>query len=262
MEEKHNMKKLNVKKFKNSNKGITLIALVITIIVLLILAGITIAMLTGSENAPAKANEAKQLNDIGSAKDQLAILVQNEQLEAYDDVYVDNNGTVKATAATTTIGQRVINAALGQYGTAKQIGDATMQVTQSAEGQDAIVTITTRDITEKGYIEANGGKLNWGEKPVKIINFTFKVPKEGVNYNLQAEEGMTWQEWLESNYYTALEDEGFYMAIAPEWSSIKNERYYLDKADFFSGIIAGYSWASVIEANEVYEFTVYESWPV
>ena len=33
--------------FKISNKGITLIALVVTIIVLLILAGISIAMLTG-----------------------------------------------------------------------------------------------------------------------------------------------------------------------------------------------------------------------
>lgn len=36
--------KINI---KNNNKGITLIALVITIIVLLILAGVTIAALTG-----------------------------------------------------------------------------------------------------------------------------------------------------------------------------------------------------------------------
>ena len=44
--------------FKNQ-KGITLIALVITIIVLLILAGITIALITSQDSAPNKAAEAK-----------------------------------------------------------------------------------------------------------------------------------------------------------------------------------------------------------
>ncbi len=41
-------------------KGITLIALVITIIVLLILAGVSIAMLTGQNGILTRANEAKQ----------------------------------------------------------------------------------------------------------------------------------------------------------------------------------------------------------
>ena len=41
------------------NKGITLIALVITIIVLLILAGVSIAMLTGDNGLLTKANNSK-----------------------------------------------------------------------------------------------------------------------------------------------------------------------------------------------------------
>ena len=41
-----------------NNKGITLIALVITIIVLLILAGVSIAMLTGSNGILTQANRA------------------------------------------------------------------------------------------------------------------------------------------------------------------------------------------------------------
>ena len=45
-------------KLKES-KGITLIALVITIIVLLILAGVTIATLTGNNGILGKANDAK-----------------------------------------------------------------------------------------------------------------------------------------------------------------------------------------------------------
>ena len=43
-----------------ASKGITLIALVITIIVLLILAGISIAMLTGENGILTKADEAKR----------------------------------------------------------------------------------------------------------------------------------------------------------------------------------------------------------
>ncbi len=50
-------------------KGITLIALVITIIVLLILAGVTIATLTGDNGILTKANEAKEQAEIGKEKE-------------------------------------------------------------------------------------------------------------------------------------------------------------------------------------------------
>ena len=53
------------------NKGITLIALVITIIVLLILAGITIAMLTGNNGILTKATEAKQKTTEAAAKEKI-----------------------------------------------------------------------------------------------------------------------------------------------------------------------------------------------
>ena len=65
------MKKTNVKKEKlkkHSNKGITLIALVITIIVLLILAGVSIAMLTGENGILTKATESKE--ETGKAQEE------------------------------------------------------------------------------------------------------------------------------------------------------------------------------------------------
>ena len=43
----------------NKNRGITLVALVVTIIVLLILAGISISMLTGQNGIIKRAAEAK-----------------------------------------------------------------------------------------------------------------------------------------------------------------------------------------------------------
>ena len=50
---------MRIKKVEK-NKGITLIALVITIIVLLILAGVTIATLTGDNGILTKASQAKE----------------------------------------------------------------------------------------------------------------------------------------------------------------------------------------------------------
>lgn len=60
------MKRLN-------NKGITLIALVITIIVLLILAGVTIATLTGENGILTKATEAKTNTEIASEKEAIGL---------------------------------------------------------------------------------------------------------------------------------------------------------------------------------------------
>ena len=168
------MTKNNLEKCKSSNKGITLIALIITIIVLLILAGITISALTGSDSAPAKANEAKQKNDIGTVKDEIAVIAQNAHLEAYDDIYVKNNSVVSSTAANTTVGQRVINAVLKHFGGTERAtanandtltatttkGLVTITVSQ-AKGANATITLATRDFTETGSISYDGGVLTW-----------------------------------------------------------------------------------------------------
>ena len=62
-----------------TNKGITLIALVITIIVLLILAGVTIAMLTGDNGILTKANNSKNETAKATAKEK----VQTEVMASY-----------------------------------------------------------------------------------------------------------------------------------------------------------------------------------
>jgi Tfp pilus assembly protein PilE len=147
-------------------KGITLIALVITIIVLLILAGITIAMLTGSDSAPAKANEAKQKNDIGAAKDQVFMIAQNAQLKYYDDTYVKAGSTVESGAtnlssANTAAGTAVATAIDNEYSTAKKVGDAEIKTITDASGDSATLTITTRDYIVTGHIAAAGGALTW-----------------------------------------------------------------------------------------------------
>ena len=66
---KEGIKEIKRKQNLKSNNGITLIALVITIIVLLILAGVSIAMLTGENGILTQANNSKQVTERAEAKE-------------------------------------------------------------------------------------------------------------------------------------------------------------------------------------------------
>ena len=63
------------------NKGITLIALVITIIILLILAGISISMLTGQNGILNRTQEAKVKNEKSQAQEEVTIALNYLQIE-------------------------------------------------------------------------------------------------------------------------------------------------------------------------------------
>ena len=64
-------------------KGITLIALVITIIVLLILAGIAISMIAGNNGILTKAVDAKKANEKGIENDKMSLAKQEALIESY-----------------------------------------------------------------------------------------------------------------------------------------------------------------------------------
>ena len=78
-----------------NQKGITLIALVITIIVLLILAGITIAMLTGDNGLLTKSQQAATDNAIAGAKDIVAMNVQKGITDYLQDYYSNDSATAR-----------------------------------------------------------------------------------------------------------------------------------------------------------------------
>ena len=86
MKEKISLKnKTRLKELKKSSKGVTLIALVITIIVLLILAGVSIAMLTGDNGILTQATEAKKANIAGAEKEQIRLAMQSKKMEKMAD---------------------------------------------------------------------------------------------------------------------------------------------------------------------------------
>ena len=72
-----------------NEKGITLIALVITIIVLLILAGISIAMLTGDNGLLTRSKEGAAASAVAGAKDEVSLEFQNEMAEYLKNAYTE-----------------------------------------------------------------------------------------------------------------------------------------------------------------------------
>ena len=73
-----------------NNKGITLIALVITIVILLVLAGITISTLAGENGLIARVQQTKQAQIESDMKEQLALALQDLQIEKLGDATLDD----------------------------------------------------------------------------------------------------------------------------------------------------------------------------
>lgn len=130
-------------------KGITLIALVITIIVLLILAGVSIMMLSGADNAPDKAGEAVVRDALGGTKDTVNFAASNALLDFYNDKYVDNKST----------------AADAQTAVWNAIKDLTPEkVTPDAETGAASHKVKFTYTGGNAYVEAEvlaGGAIKW-----------------------------------------------------------------------------------------------------
>ena len=76
---------------KKEQKGITLVALVITIIVLLILAGVTIASLSGENGILTRGSQAVSSSDIASAKEQVNLAFNDAMSAYYEARYVSES---------------------------------------------------------------------------------------------------------------------------------------------------------------------------
>ena len=129
-----------------NNKGITLIALVITIIVLLILAGISIAMLTGDNGVLSKARQAKADNELGRAKDIVSLDAYEAIMEYYEETYVESDtaeysGTELQAKIVEKIGASVVTP---------------VTLTPTADG----VTLTYNERTVTATVD-NDGLLTW-----------------------------------------------------------------------------------------------------
>lgn len=76
-------------------KGITLIALVITIIVLLILAGVSIAMLTGQNGILTQASSASEKTKLAEYVDKINLALNDAKIKCMTDSTAPTAATIK-----------------------------------------------------------------------------------------------------------------------------------------------------------------------
>lgn len=138
---------ININVAKKHDNGITLIALVITIIVLLILAGITISALTGGNGILFQAGTAKE-------KQELAEIIENIRIDIAG-VQTENEGSIS---------EKELNDILSKYG----------EISES--GEEKILT------TSKGVIKVsdiwNGTTLDKGVSISEIFDSTGEIEEK------------------------------------------------------------------------------------
>ena len=136
----------------NKQKGITLIALIITIIVLLILAGVTISTLSGNNSATQKAAEAEEKNAIGQAKEEIEMGAMDALLNYY----------TYGTSSVGTSKQIIIEQkATDTLENIKNI-EKNILSTSNVNTEDHTIIINTRSLSVTGVIEDNG-TITWTE---------------------------------------------------------------------------------------------------
>lgn len=125
--------------FKNQ-KGITLIALVITIIVLLILAGVSIAMLTGNNGILTQANNAKTNTAEAQTKEIINMALNGEYSNLLATGLLSGE-TAEPWAATTEDKIRTANGLDSTYtATPRTTEDAQTVLTISKDGKTGTIT--------------------------------------------------------------------------------------------------------------------------
>ena len=225
---------------RQKNKGITLIALVITIIVLLILAGVVIVTLSGNNSAPQKATEAAQKDAIAEAKDEIAMETQKDLLDYYDNKYVSKTST-GATGEANTRG--VVETAAARAIGNVQSRNKTLLTTSGVDTTEHKITLRTKSFEVIGTIEENGG-ITWGE-----------ITSNGG----QSGDTTTWTGSVTSAEQTALSNNG--MAVIPDDQVPSNLKTSSVKAVLTGNVPVptGYTY---VEGTSTTESSAPNSWGV
>lgn len=144
--------KITKEKYNFTQKnGITLIALVITIIVLLILAGVTISTLTGDNGILTQTKKAKENTDTSSEEERIKLAIQEAKIE------------VLGRELTKDVLEKALN---------KEFGSGKVTVTETDDNKFSVTIVDT----ENTYIVDQEGNINKGESEAIIEQVTDTNP--------------------------------------------------------------------------------------
>ena len=141
------------------NKGITLIALVITIIVLLLLAGISISMLAGNNSILNRASQGKSSNVLGTAKDVVNLAVMAAVQDYYQSIYDGQN--VSTTYTATNLDNYIVTNVKKNN---TENNEYNLEVTDVEFGNWKNKKITLKYLPDGSIVKGtlNNGVMTWG----------------------------------------------------------------------------------------------------
>lgn len=181
---------------RKNMKGITLVALVITIVILLILAGISIQAITNT-GLFNKANEAKKQSEIANIKEQIQLEIYAKQAE--------NTGEIT---------EYDLKSILEKYGTINYEEDkTTIKGITTSKGYEILISdIYTREFAEEKLVAdgtwQNSKKVNLPELLTGMTPIKFTEPEDN-------KEGTTVK--------TAYTDNNWYDYEAKKWANTQTE---------------------------------------
>ena len=137
-----------------NQRGITLIALVITIIVLLILAGVSIAMLTGDNGILNNADRAAKETAIANAREKVSTAVNEAMTDYYANIYADDGNATMLNAV-----NEAVKACVGTE------DGASVAYTEASASSAGKVTITYDGTTVATGSVSTTGTFSWDATP-------------------------------------------------------------------------------------------------
>ena len=151
---------------KTNQKGITLIALVITIIDLLILAGVSIAMLTGENGILTRANEAKVSQIEGQVREEVNLAVQAAKMYAEQKAVETDTGYLAEDNEADIAGVMEEDLTPGKGYTVAE-GEGVINITYTTTDYEAATNTDGADITVQITLDGNTfnvGAFNYTER--------------------------------------------------------------------------------------------------
>ena len=191
---------------KNRQKGITLISLVVTIIILLILAGISIGMLSGDNSILGQAGNAKKQTDIAGEKEILQIsAVSAMGKNKYGDITkekLDNE----------------LNSNIGSTNYSSKLVDNGIEVTFTNSGRTYIVdydgnvelSIAKPKIANSKIVNSLGNEVSEAEEAEQLYIIITPSIDGGTIESLICNEGNTVEKQNDGTYKVAISKNGTY----------------------------------------------------
>ena len=257
------MKKYDEKAIK-SNSAITLIALIITIIVLLILAGVTLSMVMGESGIFSKANNASEQTKISNAKEIIRMQVlENEAYKSINDSKAKSDEDLQVDVETklTEEGYKIENGKITIGSTEINIAE---EIANASSGETNKITIADGDNTQGTEPKTIDGEKATYINP--IIPAGFKAVDNSIDSTIDSNANWTNGEGYKYGLVIQDKEGNQFVWIAVDGRNVVLDRYsFEDNLNWDSESYTKYSetkdevWAQKVETYGGYYIGRYET---